>query len=235
MSDPRDRDEFPDGDRASSLPVEGEDVRALVDRYGRTFAKGDVFFREDEPAREAYLLYEGRVRVLKRVRAVEQNVAVLKPGDLFGEGALLEGGFRVTTAIGLSEGVVVVLDRATFMHVVRTLPTLAEHVVRQLASRLRQAEGQIEVLMLRDAPAKVVRALLKSMKHGDPSAELSLSPAMLATRAGLDVETVKRVVQKLRSQDYLRIAGERIEIPDIEALRKLDGLLGAKEELRFDR
>jgi CRP/FNR family transcriptional regulator, cyclic AMP receptor protein len=48
---------------------------------------------------------------------------------------------------------------------------------------------------------------------------------------GLDVETVKRTVLRLRDRQYLHIAGERIEIPDVEALRRLYALLGAQDEL----
>ena len=62
-----------------------------------------------------------------------------------------------------------------------------------------------------------------------------MSPVELSSRVGLDVETVKRAVQRLRDQQYLRIVGERVEIPDLEALRRLYGLLGSKEELRGER
>jgi hypothetical protein len=48
----------------------------------------------------------------------------------------------------------------------------------------------------------------------------------------MDVDSVKRAVQRLREQGYVRIVGERVEIPDVVALRKLYALLGTKEELR---
>ena len=65
--------------------------------------------------------------------------------------------------------------------------------------------------------------------------ELLLSPVDLSSRVGLDVETVKRTVQRLRDQQYIRIVGERVEIPDLDALRRLYALLGSKEELRGER
>jgi CRP/FNR family cyclic AMP-dependent transcriptional regulator len=49
---------------------------------------------------------------------------------------------------------------------------------------------------------------------------------------GLDVETVKRAVQRLRDQQYVRIVGERIDIPDMDALRRLYVLLGTKDGLQ---
>jgi DNA-binding Lrp family transcriptional regulator len=61
-----------------------------------------------------------------------------------------------------------------------------------------------------------------------------VTPVELSTRVGLDVDTVKRAVQRLREQGYVRITGEKVEIPDLGALRKLYTLLGTKEELRGD-
>ena len=210
-------------------------VRPLVERYGRTFAQGDILFREGDPATTAFLLQQGRVRLLKRVRMVERSLSVLRPGDLFGEGALLDGVLRASTAVALSDGLVLVLDRASLRGVTEQFPVLAERILSQLVRRLRDAEDQIEVLMLRDTQSKVVSALLK-MSRGHPGPlELTVSPVDLSSRVGLDVDTVKRAVQRLREQQYLKIVGEKVEIPDVDALLRLYTLLGTKEELRGDR
>lgn len=78
----------------------------------------------------------------------------------------------------------------------------------------------------------MISALLKTARSTSGPAELSVSPVELPTRVGLDVDTVKRAIQRLRDPQCVRIVGERVEIPDLEALRRLDGLLGSKEELR---
>jgi hypothetical protein len=54
----------------------------------------------------------------------------------------------------------------------------------------------------------------------------------LSTRIGLDVDTVKRTVQQLREGQYLRVTEGRLEVPDIDAMRRLYGLLGIKDEIR---
>jgi CRP-like cAMP-binding protein len=210
--------------------------RLLVEQYGRAFSQGEILFRESEAANESFLLHQGRVRLLKRVRAVERSLSVLRPGDLFGEGALMDGAaFRSSTAVALSDGIALVLDRSRLRNIVEKFPVLSERILAQLVRRLRDAEDQIEVLMLRDTQSKVVSALLKMARVKEGPVELLVSPVDLSSRVGLDVETVKRSVQRLRDQQYLRIVGERVEIPDIEALRRLYALLGSKEELRGER
>jgi CRP/FNR family transcriptional regulator, cyclic AMP receptor protein len=216
----------------------GESERArLVSRYGRSFTAGATLFRDDEQATEAYLLQDGRVRLLKHIRGVDRSLMVLKPGDLFGESALLDSAARSSTAVALTDGVALALDRQTFRSLLVNYPAIAVRVMEQLVRRVRDAEDQIEILMLHDSQFKVVSTLLKLAWRAAEAVssaplEISVSPVELASRVGLDVDSVKRDVQRLRDQGYLRISGERIELPDIEALRRLHALLSAKDELR---
>lgn len=207
-------------------------------RFGRRFEVGDVLFREGEVGTEAFLLEEGKVRLIKRVRGVERSLMVLRPGDLFGESALLPGAERSSTAIALSAGVALALDHSTLQKLLEHNPVVAFRVIKQLVRRLRDAEDQIETTMLTDTQSKIVNALLKlaaqarEEQTGNGTAVFNISPMELSTRVGLDIDTVKRGVQQLRESQYLRVSDERLEIPDIEALRRLFGLLGLKDELR---
>lgn len=212
--------------------AEQQDRNGLIDRYGRPFSSGETLFREGETSRETFILHEGRVRLLKRVRLADRSLTVLRPGDLFGESALLDAAPRGSTAVALTDGIALAFDRGAFLALMQRDPLLGARVMEQLVRRVRDAEDQIEVMMLRDTQSKIVSALLK-LTGGRPTgaAELSISPVDLSTRVGLDVDTVKRAVMRLREQSYVKIVGERVEIPDIDALRRLYSLLGSKEEL----
>src|SRR5882762_345946 len=208
----------------------------LLQRFGRRFSSGQVIFREGDLGTEAFLLQEGRVRLIKRVRAVERSLMVLRPGDLFGESAFLQGAPRSSTAIALSDGAALALDNATFQNLLENNRSVASRMVQQLVRRLRDAEDQIEIMMLRDTQSKIVNALLKlaqqTQADGRTGALLQISPMELSTRVGLDVETVKRGVQKLREGQYVRVVDEKVEIPDVESLRRLFQLLGLKDEIQ---
>jgi CRP-like cAMP-binding protein len=209
-----------------------DEYARLVGRYGRRFAAGEALFREGDAANEAFLLQEGRIRLLKRVRTVERSLIVLKPGDLFGESALIDSAARNSTAVAISEGTTLVLDRTTFRPLLEHYPSIAIRLLEQLTRRVRDAEEQIELMMVKDTQSKIVAALIKLAQRNGGNAEITLSPVELSTRVGLDVESVKRGVQRLRDLQYVRIVDERVEIPDLEALRKLYVLLGTKEEIR---
>jgi CRP-like cAMP-binding protein len=207
----------------------------LLEHFGRRYANGEVIFREGDQAREVFMLQEGRVRILKRVRNVERSIQILKQGDLFGEGALLPGTQRSASAVALSDVVVLALEPETFNMLLSGSTQVATRLVQQLVRRLREAEDQIENMLLRDHQSKVVNALLKLASdtgRTTGSAQVAVSPLELSARSGLDVDTVKRTVVQLREGQYIAIIEEKVVINDIDALRRLFTLLGMKEQVR---
>jgi CRP/FNR family cyclic AMP-dependent transcriptional regulator len=216
----------------------GEDQRRqLYDRFGRRYAAGARLYGEGAASDVCYVLQDGRVRLLKRIRDHDRSLAVLRPGDLFGEDALAQVP-RSATAVALTDVEVLALDRGTFGVLLSSNPEVALRLVAQLVHRLRHAEEQLENAMLRDHPSRVVNTLLRlaaaekvgETEDGQPI--LEVSPLELASRVGLDVDTVKRSIQQLRDGGYVRIHDERIVLPDRAALEQLFELLGKKEEVR---
>jgi len=203
----------------------------LAPRFGCVFRAGEVLYSEGDPADRAFLLLSGRVRVAKRVRQAERSVSVARAGELLGEAALLTGHVRTQTAVALSDGTALAFDRPSFRETVMMYPALGARVCEQMISRVRDSEDQLEVITLRDTQCRIVRALVK-LARAQQGAVLELSPIELSARVGLDVDTVKRTVLRLREQHYLRIVGEKIEILERDALNQLSTLLDAKEELR---
>src|SRR6185369_11602027 len=158
----RPRPALNDIDRGVTDTGPGNEAQArLLSRYGRRFGAGTVLFRDGDPATEAFLLQDGRVRLLKQAGRMERSLRVVRPGDLFGESALLRGAARSSTAVALDDVVALAFDHATFEQVLATSPEVAGRVLSQLIRRMRDAEDQIEILMLRDGQSKVVVALMK--------------------------------------------------------------------------
>jgi CRP-like cAMP-binding protein len=209
----------------------------LMSRYGRRFSAGNLLFRDRDPAGHAYLLEQGRIRLFKQIGGMERSLRLVRPGEVFGESALIAGQQRAATALALDDGAVLAFDLAAFDEIAAKYPSVAKRFVEQLVQRLREAEDQIEILKLSDARSKVLVALLKSAEHaasdGAPTArELEVSPLDLSAQVGLDVESVKRIVLGLRDSGHVRIQDERIEIPDLDTLRDLYSLLVVRDQLR---
>lgn len=102
----------------------------LLQRFGKRLTAGQVIYREGELGSEAFLLQEGRVRLIKRVRTAERSLMVLRPGDLFGESAFIAGAPRSSTAIALSDGTALAFDNATFQNLLENNRPVASRVGR---------------------------------------------------------------------------------------------------------
>jgi len=105
----------------------------------RSFRRGDVIFREGDPAGEhAYLVHEGTVQVTRRQDGQDRVLRTLKKGDLLGEVALFRDAAHSATAIALDAVVLLVIPANRLEQLVRTHPSLAIALIRQLA---RMAAG----------------------------------------------------------------------------------------------
>lgn len=211
------------------------DSAGVFERLGRRFEAGEVLYREGDPANVAYLVDDGRVRLVKRLGGTERGLRVVRRGDLFGEEALLPEARRDVDALSLTAVKLVAFDGDSLRTLLSEHPSLGAELVKRLVLRAKQAEDRIQISMLRDSQTKVVMGLMRAA-HGVAGAQsgpltLELSPLELSARVGLDVEAVKRTVQRLTEADYVRVSEEALEIPNLEALQELYGLLEAGEEI----
>ena len=128
-----------------------DEPRRLLSQYLRRFKAGEVIFEAGAPSTEAFLLQEGRVRLIKRAGLRERSLRMIRPGDLFGEYALTPGTSRSSTAVALVDSTALALDLATFEELLASSPTIGMRVLQQLVKRLRDADDQICLLYTSDA------------------------------------------------------------------------------------
>jgi CRP-like cAMP-binding protein len=103
----------------------------------RTFRAGEVIFREgDDPRDEAYLVHAGRVAVRKKVGDEQRLLRTYVKGELLGELGLFGGSPRSATAVAAEPVTLMVIPGKRLHHLVRTNPTLAVAIIRDLAVKL---------------------------------------------------------------------------------------------------
>ncbi|MFI5373622.1 MAG: Crp/Fnr family transcriptional regulator [Candidatus Rokuibacteriota bacterium] len=104
----------------------------------RVFRAGEVIFREgDDPRDEAYLVHAGRVDVRKAVADEQRLLRTYVKGELLGELGLFGGSPRSATAVAAEPVTLVVIPAKRLHHLVRTNPTLAVAIIRDLSVKLR--------------------------------------------------------------------------------------------------
>ncbi|MBX3274386.1 MAG: Crp/Fnr family transcriptional regulator [Sandaracinaceae bacterium] len=206
----------------------------LFARFGRTCAPGEVLFREGEPGDLMFVLQSGSVRITKTVKGEEKTLAVLGPGEFFGEMAILNDKPRTATATVEEPTKVLVLGARTFEQMVVSNAEIAVRLIKRLSRRLDSANELIEVLMHRDPKARVILGLSREAQYNgrpqaDGSVRVPLGVEELAEQVGLDLPKTQEVVKRLTRLGIARPEGDALIVTDVARLEEFYEFLEMRE------
>ena len=160
-----------------------------------------MLFREGEPGLEMFVIQTGRVRISKVFPSGERTLAVIGPGEFFGEMAILNAKPRTATATALEPLHALVIDGRTFEAMVLGNGEIAVRMITRLARRLHSANAYIDILSRADPRARVILGLARAAEeYGERvtgGVRLAVSAGDLASMVGLDVDTVQSVLDRL--------------------------------------
>jgi len=105
----------------------------------RRVKAGEVLFEKGEAGDTMVLILEGRIEV----RVGEKVLETAGLYSVLGEMTLLDQAPRSATATAITEGEVAVIDRQTFLDLVRENPAFSLYVMRCMAARLRRVNDGI--------------------------------------------------------------------------------------------
>ena len=113
-------------------------VRAIAKLAWRVdHAPGEVIVQAGDRGNSMYLILEGRARVVGKSRRV------LRPGDFFGEMALIDGGPRSATIIAASQVRAMMVQRRAFLKLLKQNPQVGLAIMETLAERVRRLERAV--------------------------------------------------------------------------------------------
>src|SRR5262249_19926931 len=129
--------------------------RQIGDIPTRTFAAGDVIFKEGDDAKgEAFLVHLGSVEIRKVVGGENQLLNTLTKGSLLGDFALFRNAPRSATAIAADAVTLMVIPANRLDHMARSNPALAMAIIRDLANRMLAGEERARNAETRAAAAE---------------------------------------------------------------------------------
>jgi serine phosphatase RsbU (regulator of sigma subunit) len=109
----------------------------------RIFQPGQIIFQEGTEGRELYLIVNGLVEVIKGYGDNEMVLAKRGPGEFFGEMSLIEASPRFATIRALEVTWLLELSEQNLRHVLLQQPLILYEMVREISSRLREADLQM--------------------------------------------------------------------------------------------
>jgi CRP/FNR family transcriptional regulator, nitrogen oxide reductase regulator len=181
----------------------------------RRYAKGSALCRPGDPARELWVLLDGRVHISRMSwKGGRVGIEIMLPGDVFGLPAIFSAVYPNEIAAA-RDSEVAAIPKAAALRAVEKCPELAREILLALGQRLEFMESQL-VLSREDAEKRVVAALLYLCHKFGP--KLPLTRAELSEMSGTTEETAIRIIQRLVRRGGLRKAAGAL-ICDVAVLR----------------
>jgi len=191
----------------------------------RRFRRGEIIFHAGDPGDALFIIVSGEVKIaLPSEEGDEAILATLRPGDVFGELALLDGAPRSATASALVATEVVLLPRDRFRELVATEPAVRDILLASLAGELRRLTTHVEELHFLDMTGRVAARLVRLAREAGPAADGSirlrgtLTQAELASMVGCTRQSVNKLLGQFADDGLVRVDRDGIVVIDLAGL-----------------
>jgi CRP/FNR family cyclic AMP-dependent transcriptional regulator len=200
--------------RSSDFNLEGFLESAGVSRTIAEFPKAAIIFSQGDPASQVMYLQQGSVKLSVLSKTGKGAiVAMLSPGNFFGEGCLAGQQRRISTATATSATSVLVVEKAHMVEMLHTEPALSDRfIVHMLARNIRIEEDFVDQLF-NSSEKRLARALLLMARYGkeDQQPQLVLhnvSQETLAEIVGTTRSRINFFMNKFRDLGLIEYNGE---------------------------
>ncbi|HET7328118.1 MAG TPA: Crp/Fnr family transcriptional regulator [Nocardioidaceae bacterium] len=191
------------------------------------FRRGDVVFREGDAGDRLYVVIDGKIKLGRSSTDGRENLlAVLGPGQMFGELSLFDPGPRSATVTAVTDVTFESLSHDELARWLSGRPDVARGLLGQLAARLRKANDVVADLVFSDVPGRVAKALLDLSARFGRSADdgvhvhHDLTQEELAQLVGASRETVNKALADFAHRGWLRLEPRSVVIIDLERLQR---------------
>jgi CRP/FNR family transcriptional regulator, cyclic AMP receptor protein len=185
---------------------------AGVTRKINTFRKSQRIYSQGDPAKGVNYIQEGGVTLsVINAGGKEAVVAILGPGDFFGEGCLASQPVRMATATAIMPTSILFIDKSEMMHVLRKEHALSDRFISHMLARNRQIEEALIDQLFNSSEKRLARILLLMARYGkedQPHAVLpKVSQETLAEMVGTTRSRVNFFMNKFRRLGFIKYNG----------------------------
>jgi CRP/FNR family transcriptional regulator, cyclic AMP receptor protein len=205
----------------------GDDVLDPIVRVLRIrrFRRGETVFHQGDPGGALFIMASGSVKVVlpSELGPEPAIVAILGPGEFFGELAILDGAAHSATIVAVEPTEAVVLHRDAFLGLIDTDPRLRRALLASLASEIRRLTGHVEDLHFLDLPGRLASRIVRLAEHEPTTAEgvriaWPYTQSELAGMIGGSRQSVNRLLADLTDQGLVRLERDHLVVVDVERL-----------------
>jgi CRP-like cAMP-binding protein len=195
----------------------GFDAQAFLDSAGVSrkivaYPKHKVIFAQGDPAEAVMYIQLGRVKLtVVNGAGKEAVVAVLGPGDFFGEGCLASQPVRIGAAVAASPATVLVIEKKEMMRVLHTEHEFSDRFISYMLARNIRIEADLVDQLFNSTEKRLARALLLLARYGEDNVTPRILPKIsqetLADTIGTTRSRVNLFMNKFRKLGFIKYNG----------------------------
>jgi CRP-like cAMP-binding protein len=175
------------------------------------YRRGEVGFAQGDLAADIRYVQKGAIKisVLSRI-GKEAVVAVLAPGDFFGEGALAGQSIRIETATAMAPSSVLIIEKEAMVRLLHEEPLFADRFLSHMLSRNIRIEADLVDQLFNSSEKRLARTLLLLARYGQADAKRTLpkiSQETLAEMIGATRARVNFFMNKFRRLGFIEYNG----------------------------
>ena len=195
----------------------------------RRFRRAETVFHVGDPGDALFIVMAGSIKItLPADTGDEAILATLRPGDFFGELALLDGAPRSATAVAIEPTETYILARDRFRELIATEPVMREALLATLAAEVRRLTHHVEELHFLDITGRLASRLARlatepgAARLADGAIRLAgpLTQGDLAAMIGCTRQSVNKLLGLFTDDGMIRLERDRIVILDLEGLHR---------------
>ncbi|MGB3546598.1 MAG: Crp/Fnr family transcriptional regulator [Saprospiraceae bacterium] len=204
--------------------VDGEQMEAKEKGH---FKSGTYVYLPDEPAKNVYLISKGRIKIgTYGEEGREITKAILGPGEVFGEMALIGIDERRDFAYALEDTAVCVLESTDMTGMLRERNDLQMFIMRLIGKRTLALERRLESLVFKKSRTRIVEFLYElAEEKGRPVGYEREVKNMLTHKEVADLtatsrQSVNSVMNELRTRNIISFNRRRLLVRDMDKLKE---------------
>ena len=209
------------------LPMEKMQELGRITTMTKTTKNEPIYFAQ-EASDAIFFLKKGRVKLTRNSPdGKEMIIALVNPGEVFGELSILDISERSDYATSLEESLICAISKDDFKKFLEQNPELNLKVTKLIGFKLRRFSERIEELVFKDAQQRVVSFVMNLAKDygkkiGD---EYFVKPFLthqdIAKLTACSRQTVNSILTELRENKIINFDRRKLIINDMNALNKL--------------
>jgi CRP/FNR family transcriptional regulator, cyclic AMP receptor protein len=194
------------------------DVKLFLDSTGlgrkvAKFRRKETVFAQGDPAKNVMYIQEGGVKLtVVNESGREAVVAILGPGDFFGEGCLAGQSVCIATATTIAPTTVLVIDKNEMIRVLHKEHEFSDRFIAYMLSRNIRVEEDLVDQLFNSSEKRLARTLLLLARYGAPGRPQTVLPKvsqeMLAQMIGTTRSRVNFFMNKFRGLGFIKYNGE---------------------------